>query len=212
MSKELILSMTMSVDGFVADANGEVDWMVPARSDEGRRWVAEQMWFASLLAMGRRSYHEWADFWPTAANANAGPMNEIPKAVFSRSGKVSLPSMEKTTASQKAEPAGATIAVQKAIESWLHPFVTGQDLVADVQRLKAEDGKPILAIGGNSFASSLIKASLVDVFRLVVHPVVLGHGLPLFGELEAPLRMKLEDLKRFDSGVVVQTYRPSYSQ
>lgn len=206
MSKELILSMTVSIDGFVAGPNGEMDWIFPSMSDEGRRWVAEQMWTVSLLAMGRRSYQEWVEYWPTAAGPVAGPMNEIPKAVFSRSGATPPPSMEKP--GLKAEMPEAATADAKALESWLNPTATGKDLVADMQRLKAEDGKPILAIGGISFASSLIVANLVDVFRLVVHPVVLGRGIPLFGGLEAPVRLKLEDLKRFESGVVVKTYRP----
>jgi dihydrofolate reductase len=127
-------------------------------------------------------------------------MNELPKVVFSRSGAISTPNMEKTTAALKEG--------DRALESWLHPTVAGADLVADIQRLKAEGGKPIVAIGGTSFASSLVKANLIDVFRLSVHPVALGHGIPLFGALEAPLRLKLEDLKGFDSGVVVKTYRP----
>ena len=97
------------------------------------------------------------------------------------------------------------------LESWLHPIVAGTDLVADIQRLKAEDGKPILAHGGASFASSLIASNLVDVFHLVVHPVALGRGLPIFGGLENPLDLKLEDLKQFDTGVVIKTYQPQHT-
>ena len=115
--------------------------------------------------------------------------------------------MEKTTA------AVADGAVDQAVlESWLHPTVAGSDLVADVQRLKAEDGKPILAHGGASFASSLIAANLVDVFHLVTHPVVLGRGLPIFAGLENPVDLKLEDLVQYDTGAVIKTYRPIFSQ
>jgi dihydrofolate reductase len=143
----------------------------------------------------------------------ARPMNEIPKAVFSRSGSISAPSLDKTTAAlkdaTKAETSENTSADQAVLESWLHPTVAGTDLVADIQRLKAEDGKPILAHGGASFATSLIAANLVDMFYLVVHPVVLGRGLPIFAGLEKPIDLKLEDLKQFDTGIVVKTYRPA---
>lgn len=68
------------------------------------------------------------------------------------------------------------------------------------------------ALGGASFAASLIEAGLVDVFRLVVHPVVLGSGMSIFKGLTRPLDLMLEDLKRFDSGIVVKTLRPRNSQ
>lgn len=214
MSKELILKMSMSVDGFVGGPNGEIDWMFRSMSDAGRQWIADLLWQPSLHAMGRRTYHDMAAFWPTSTNPLARPMNEIPKAVFSRSGAISAPSLEMTTGAlkdaTKAETSEPTSGDQAVLDSWLYPTVAGTDLTADIERLKAEDGKPILAHGGASFATSLIVAGLVDVFHLVVHPVVLGRGLPIFAGLENPLHLKLEDLKKFDSGVVVKTYRPEY--
>jgi dihydrofolate reductase len=199
MAKELILNMSISVDGFVAGPNGETDWIFRNSTEESRQWLVERLEQVSLHAMGRRSYENMADFWPTAVSPFASPMNRIPKAVFSRTGKVSPPSMEKSMITN-ADPA--------VVEGWMHPIVGGTDLVADIRRLKAEDGEPINALGGASFASSLIAARLVDLLRLVVHPIALGSGLPLFAGLDQPLHMKLEDLKQFDSGVVVKSYRP----
>ena len=207
MSKELILNMSVSIDGFVAGPNGAMDWIFRNSSEESRRWAVERMAQVSLHAMGHRSYQAMADFWPTADSPFARPMNEIPKAVFSRSGAISAPSMEKTTAALKEGSVDQTV-----LESWQHPIVAGADLIADIQGLKVGDGKPINALGGASFASSLIAAHLVDVFRLVVHPIVLGRGLPIFAGLENPVHLKLEDLKQFDTGVVVKTYRPCYNQ
>ena len=200
MSKELILKMSMSADGFVGGPNGEIDWMFPTMSDAGRRWTAELLGQASLHALGHKSFLDMASFWPTAAGPIASVMNEIPKAAFSRSGVITAPNLEKATAA----------AVDQAIlESWRNPVVAGKDLVADIQRLKAEDGKPIIAHGGASFASSLIAAGLVDVLHLVVHPVAIGRGLSIFGGLENPLHLKLESLMQTETGVVVKTYRPA---
>ncbi len=214
MSKELILSMSVSVDGFVSGPNGEIDWIFRNRSEASTQWLVDRLGQVSLIAMGHRSYRDMADYWPTSTSPFARPMNEIPKAVFSRSGAISPPNLEKTMAAlkneTKAETSGHTSVDQTVLESWLHPMVAGKDLIADIQRLKAEDGKPINALGGASFASSLIAAHLVDVFRLVVHPVVLGRGLPIFAGLENPVHLKLEDLKQFDAGAVVKTYRPLY--
>ena len=207
MSRELILSMSISTDGFVGGPNGELDWIFRNSSEESRQWAAERLGKMGLHAMGLRSYDEMADFWPTADGPFARPMNEIPKAVFSRSGAFSPPGMEKTRAA--VEEGRVDWAV---LEGWLNPIMAGKDLTADIQRLKAEEGRPINALGGASFASSLIAAHLVDVFSLVVHPIVLGKGLPIFAGLESPVDLKLEDLQRFDTGVVVKTYRPRYDE
>jgi dihydrofolate reductase len=209
MSRELILSMSVSVDGFVAGPNGEIDWIFRNAGEASTQWLVDQLGQVSLHAMGHRAYLDMAGYWPTSSSPFARPMNQIPKAVFSRSGVISPPSIEAITAVQEdGAGSGTTPPDYKVLEGWLHPIVAGTDLIADIQRLKAEDGKPINALGGASFASSLIAAHLVDVCRLIVHPVILGRGLPIFTELENPLHLKLEDLKQFDTGVVAKTYRP----
>lgn len=206
MSRELILNMSISTDGFVAGPNGEMDWIFRNSSEESRQYAVDRLGKMGLHAMGRGAY-AMADFWPTAVSPFARPMNEIPKAVFSRSGAIPAPSMERTRAA--VEQGSVDPAV---LDSWLHPIVAGTDLTADIQRLKAEDGGPINALGGASFASSLIAAHLVDVIHLVVHPDILGKGLPIFAELKEPLHLKLEDLKRYDTGLLVKTYRPCYKE
>lgn len=172
----------MSIDGFVAGPNREKDWLMPSMSSEGQQWVLKLLEQAGLHALGHQTFRELSDYWPTSTNPIAKPMNSIPKAVFSR-GSV----MPKDGTSEKG--------------SWSNPITAGADFVADVERLKAESGKPIVAHGGAQFASSLIAAGLVDVYHLVVHPVALGCGLPIFGEIKAPLQLKLEDVVAFESGV-----------
>ena len=199
MGKELILAMSVSVDGFVSGPNGETDWIFRHTGEASAQWAAERLGQASLIAMGRGSYLGMAGYWPAATGPFARPMNEIPKAVFSRSCAISPPSIE------KAADVGIDPAVLKG---WRHPIAAGTDLAADVRRMKAEDGGPIVAIGGASFASSLIAAGLVDAFRLAVFPVFLGRGVPIFAGLEGPVHLELEEFKRFDTGVVVKTYRP----
>jgi dihydrofolate reductase len=198
MSRELILRISMSVDGFVCGPNGEIDWMFPTMSDAGREWLLESFGKVGLIAIGHLSYQQMAGFWLTSDNILARPMNETPKAVFSRSGTITTPPSLKE----------ATEVDQAALQSWLHPTVGGTDLVADIQRLKAENGKAIMAIGGAGFASSLVAANLVDQYLLSVHPVVLGQGRPLFAGLETPRHLKLEDLRQFDTGAVAKVYRP----
>ncbi len=214
MGRELILSMSVTVDGFVGGPNGEIDWIFRSTSDDSTKWIVEQIGQVSLHAMGHRTYQDMVAFWPTSTHPIAKPMNEIPKAVFSRSGKISPPNLGKTTTALKnatsAETHGAMVADPAVVESWLNPIVGGKDLAGDILQLKQAEGKPIYAHGGASFASSLIAAHVVDVIRLRVHPVVLGRGLSIFADLKHPLSLKLEDLKEFASGVVVKTYLPWY--
>jgi dihydrofolate reductase len=75
--------------------------------------------------------------------------------------------------------------------------------------LKARDGKPIIAHGGVGFARSLVAQGLVDQFALLVAPMALGKGQPLFSDLTAPAPLKLVSSKAFPGGAVAQIYRPA---
>ena len=87
--RELILKMTISIDGFVSDLAGRNTWMFGA-DQEAKAWGVEYLWNASLHIMGSRSFLAMAPFWPTSTLEFAPPMNQIPKAVFSRQGPAVL--------------------------------------------------------------------------------------------------------------------------
>lgn len=188
--RDLILKMTISLDGFVSDLEGRNRWMF-GTDPEPKAWGAEFISNASLHIMGSRSFLAMANFWQTATDVFAAPMNQIPKAVFSRQGAAILKSVNKT--------AGA--------ESWAQTYVATGDLADEIAKLKAQDGKPIIAHGGASFARSLVAQGLVDQFALLVAPVALGKGLPLFSDLAAPKSLKLVRSKAFPGGAVAQIYR-----
>jgi dihydrofolate reductase len=193
--RELILKMSISVDGFVSDLDGTNKWMVGS-DPESKAWAVETTWNASLHIMGSRSFLAMAPFWPTSTLAFAPPMNQIPKAVFSRQGTAILRNVK-------------TAAAQPGAASWAEAYVASGDLAAEIAKLKAQDGKPILAHGGVSFARSLVAHGLVDQFVLAVHPVALGKGLPLFSDLAAPMPLKLVSAKAFPGGAMAQIYRPA---
>ena len=94
MSRELILKMSVSVDGSVGGPNGEMDWFFPSMSEGGRQRLVEMFDQVGLHAMGHKTYLCMASFWPISTLPIARPMNEIPKAVFSRSGEISAPSLK----------------------------------------------------------------------------------------------------------------------
>lgn len=197
--RDLILKMSMSIDGFVSDLDGANKWMFGSDQD-AKAWSVEIVGNASLHIMGSRTFLSMAAYWPTSTDMFAPPMNRIPKAVFSRQGPAIL--TNKTAASNDAQSAE----LQPGAGSWAQAYVASGDLAEEIATLKAQGGKPIIAHGGASFARSLVAQRLVDQFVLLVHPVALGKGLPLFSELAAPASLKLMSSKAFPGGAVAQTY------
>ena len=207
--RDLILKMSMSVDGFVSDLEGRNTWMFGA-DQEAKAWGVEFIWNASLHIMGSRSFHGMAAWWPTSTDQFAPPMNQIPKAVFSRQGLADLMNADTVAGLDEARARAGTTqsaALQPGAESWAQAYVANGDLAEEIAKLKAREGKPIIAHGGVSFARSLVAQGLVDQFALIVAPVALGKGLPLFSELAAPMRLKLMCSKAFPAGAVAQIYR-----
>lgn len=199
--RELILTMTLSLDGFVSGPDDNVQWMFDG-DPEALAWKVENLWEAGLLIMGSRSFRAMAAFWQTSSLAFAPPMNQIPKAVFSRQGPAIL---EAAITNQTADAAP----LQPHAESWTQAYVAGGDLAEEIARLKAQDGKPIVALGGAAFARSLIADNLVDEYRLLVHPIVLGKGAPIFSDLPGPRPLKSVGSKTFPRGSTLQIYRPA---
>lgn len=194
--RRLILKMSISLDGFVAGPNNEGDWMFRHRDPAAHRWIEDLLWQVGLHAMGSKSYFAMAGYWPTSADTLAAPMNAIPKAVFTRQSALDL-------------QAGRAPATDAAAASWAGAEVIRGDLAAQIARLKQQEGKDILAHGGAEFAQSLAAAGLIDEYRLVVHPVVLGQGKALFGQLAQPLDLELRSTTLFRSGASAQVYWPA---
>ena len=173
----LILKMSISLDGYVAPADGSSGWEAAGRSPDGAEWVLDTVSNAGAHLVGATTYTGWAGFWPDASGPFAAPMNEIPKVVFSKS----LTSAD-----------------------WGETTIATGDLADAVARLKRErSGGYLLAQGGVRFARSLVEAGLIDEFRLVVHPVILGAGEPLF---TGPLAIEPVSTTAFSGGAVAHVF------
>ncbi|NLS03897.1 dihydrofolate reductase family protein [Rhizobium sp. P32RR-XVIII] len=196
--RELILTMAMSLDGFVSGPDGEIEWIFSG-DEEAIAWKVDNAWNASLHIMGSRTFRGMAAFWPNSTSVFSPPMNQIPKAVFSKQGPAIL------TAAASAQ----TGQLQPGAESWGEAYMASGDLAEEIASLKAGDGKPIIAHGGATFARSLIAHDLVDQYMLMLYPVVLGKGLPIFSDVASPRNLKLVSSKTFPKGSVAQIYRPA---
>ena len=175
--RSLVLKMSVSLDGFVAPIDGSTDWVAAGRSDDGASWTVETLSNAGAHLIGATTYAGWAAYWPGASGPFAKAMNEIPKVVFSDS---------------------------LASADWDETTIATGDLAAAITRLKQErsDGY-LLAHGGVRFARSLVETGLIDEYRLVVHPVVLGAGERLF---LAPLTLEPTSTTVFSAGAVAHVF------
>ena len=114
--RKLILRMSMSLDGFVGHARGELEWIFRHVDDESIAFGVAQLWEAGVHAMGGSTYRDMAAHWPTSTEPWAAPMNQLPKVVFSKT--------------LKSAPWGPT-------------RILSGDLAEESARLKAEPGKDI---------------------------------------------------------------------
>jgi dihydrofolate reductase len=175
--RKLILKMDMSLDGFVGRAEPLPGWPFEYFCEESSAFMLDLISSVGVHAMGRGAYQEMGPYWQSSTEALATPMNEIPKAVFSRT----LPEDEAT---------------------WPETTVY-RDLESGMAELKAQDGPPIISYGGVNFAQELTRLGLVDEYRINAHPVAFGSGYPLFG---GTVRLELQDLRRWPTGLVSYTY------
>jgi dihydrofolate reductase len=182
--RDLIYSMTVSLDGFIAGPDGAIDWSPP--DEELHRFHNERVRETGGHLLGRRLYEVMA-YWETAEQNQSLAEFEVefariwkalPKVVFSRT----LDEVE-----------GNARLVRDGVGE-------------EVERLKAEPGKD-LAVGGAGLASSLIELGLVDEYQLFVSPVVLGGGTPFFPALEERIDLELVETRTFGSRVVYVRYR-----
>lgn len=187
MSRRLILGMFVSLDGFVASGTGNDDWIFRSGDDATDAWVIAQIASAGLIAMGSGAFGDMAGYWPTADSPFAGPMNSLPKLVFSRSLPVA------------SHPNG----------SWRAPFIASGDLAAEVAHWKQQPGGDIRVLGGTRLARALVAANLIDEYQLMVCPTALGHGEALFSGLMQPRDFTLVSATHFDGGAMAMVYRPA---
>jgi dihydrofolate reductase len=185
--RKLVLMMGVSLDGLVArpgQFRGGESGVPPEDPALKARKLA---WLreADLHLMGRVTYEEMASFWPTSDDEYAKPMNDLPKVVFS-----------------------ATLTTA----DWPETTIAHGDLAGEISALKRQPGQDMIAWGGAAFAQSLSRLGLVDEYRLVLQPVALGDGLPLFAGLTAPLVLDLIEARAYADGSVLHIYRPAPSK
>jgi dihydrofolate reductase len=179
--RKVINSTYVSLDGVVTNPQ---EWTFQFRDDIANQFAFEQLMAADALLMGRRTYEAFAAVWPTMKDAGgfADKMNSMPKHVASRT-------LRETT--------------------WNATVIEG-DLATAVDTLKRAPGKDIVQYGYGPVTGTLIEHGLLDELRLWLHPILVGKGEvnDLLISPRATATLRLADLKRYDSGLLILTYLP----
>jgi dihydrofolate reductase len=184
MSRRIIATEYISLDGVIEDpvgmeGSGLGDWTGPfSRGADGDKFKLEELMEADALLFGRLTYDGFAAVWPSAKDSFAERMNGLPKYVASRT-------------------------LTKA--SWNNTAIIGSDLVGEVSSLKAQAGGNMLIYGSASIVHALMPQGLVDEYRLMVYPIVLGRGKRLFPP-GAQSVMTLAECRTFNDGIVLLRY------
>lgn len=186
--RKLILEEWLSLDGFAVDKDGKLDFFPPSESDKFSD--RDQLKFldgVDTILLGRKTYELFVDFWPTATADKeiiADRLNALPKLVFSNT--------------LREAPWG----------TWRPAQVVRGDALAEVKRLKAQEGKNMVLWGSLSLAQDLIAANLIDEYHLQICPTLVGGGRRLFPGLQSYARLERVSMRTYDTGVVFLHYEP----
>jgi len=184
--RQLLVFNNVSIDGFIADMRGEMHW-THAVDPEWDEYVRGNASGDAHFLFGRKTYELMAGYWPTPAALQAMPlvakkMNETPKIVFSKT-------LVKAT--------------------WQQTTIVREDVPGTVRRLKNAPGPGMVIFGSGTIVPQLANEGLIDEFQMVINPVALGAGLPMFAGLKTMLKLETVTTRSFRNGNVVITYRPS---
>lgn len=209
--RNLVLKMSISADGFVCGPNHEIDWLLRTMDKLSLDWIENTLREAGVHIMGSRTFHDMAAYWPTSSDQLAEPMNKIPKVVFSKHGLIDKTSHTQTTQALKDakkinyDNRINPVTISPYASTWTNARVA-TNLITEIANLKQQAGKFIVAHGGANFAQELVKHGLIDEYRLVIHPVILGKGIALFALATSHIDLQLVSSTSFASGIIANIY------
>jgi len=188
--RKLKLQMQLSLDGFVAGPNGEMDWMTWNWDDEIKDYVNKLHEPVDTILLGRKMTDGFISHWKNIVSGDpkdeqypfAKIMYDTAKVVFSKTITESM---------------------------WDNTVVANGDIIEEVNKLKNKPGGDIITYGGAGFASSLIKHNLVDEYHIFLNPAAIGNGMGIFNKLEQKLAVQLVKAIPFPCGITTLVYKPA---
>lgn len=180
--RKVILQMAVSLDGYVARHDRDLSWIFPNIDEDLEKWILESLSGTDTQLIGGINYQEQAQYWPDATVDLAPIINGSMKIVFSST-------LDKL--------------------DWSNSRLAEGTPAEEIAKLKEQPGKDIFVPGGAGFVQSLSSQGLIDEYRLLVMPLGIGTGMPLFKD---PIDLKLLSVKSFSTGALVLTYVPAKAE
>ncbi len=173
-----------TLNGYFESPKGDISWHVHA--EEENDFAAESIKPGGMLLFGRVTYEMMAAWWPTPEALKNNPlvaegMNKADKIVFSRT-------------------------LQKA--DWMNTRLIKENIFEEIQKLKDTSGRDMTILGSGSIITQFAEHGMLDSFQIMIDPVVLGSGTPIFKGLKEKMNLKLTSSRVFKSGVILLNYVP----
>jgi dihydrofolate reductase len=184
--RRLVLFMHVSLDGFVAGPNGEMNWIKV--DEEIFDYVANRINTADTALYGRVTYEMMEGYWPTAGDQPDASKHDIEHAAWYKK-------VDKVVLSRFMEG-----------KQLPNTIIVSNDIEHRLKALKQQAGSEIVIFGSPSAAHSLMQYDLIDEFWLFMNPILLGQGIPVFKNIQQTTRLKLVTSKPFTNGVVCLHY------
>ena len=186
--RKLVVFNLVSVDGFFAGSKGDIDWH--NYDAEMGAYSLQQMKSLGALMFGRTTYELMARYWPTPEGMKSEPevariLNSIPKIVFSK-----------------------TLKPVNDGPVWKNVRILHEIKPEEIVKMKEQQGGDIAIFGSGTISQQLTNLGLIDEYRLIVNPIILGSGKPLFSGVNGSQRLRLQSTKLFKNGNVLLCYEP----
>jgi dihydrofolate reductase len=198
--RKLKLQVQISIDGFVAGLNGELDWMTFTRDVKMAEYVNALTDSSDTILLGRKMADGFVNYWTSVLDNPENPENAVARALDEPE------SAEYSFARKMVDTPKVVFSKTLKESNWANTTLANGDMVEEVQKLKQKDGQDIIVYGGATFVSNLIKENLIDEFHLFINPTAIGRGLTIFGDSENRLKLKLVESNVFSNGEVVNHY------
>ncbi len=184
--RKIISFMHISLDGFVAGPNGELNW---AKVDEELfDYVGKRISGGDTALYGRVTYQMMESYWPTAADKPTASKHDIEHSKW-------YSNVRKIVLSKTLDEAGLT-----------NTEIISENLVDKINEIKQGEGEDILLFGSPTATHALIQQGLIDGYWLFINPIILGQGIPLFVDVKDRTNLKLLNTRQFTSGVIEVNY------
>jgi dihydrofolate reductase len=181
--RKLTVFNFITLNGFYKGLNNDISWHQHGNEDEGE-FAEQNLKSENTLLFGRVTYDLMIKYWPTAQAMKDAPemakgMNKAEKIVFSKSMK-------------KAD--------------WNNTKIVSGNIIEEIKKLKNQTGNALTILGSGSIVSQFAEENLIDEYMLLIDPIAIGEGIPIFHKMKRKLDLKLKNTKKFKSGAVLHVY------